>query len=99
MDDWKLYREPDLDIVVYFKVSDQKSLRALNTTNQEVFDQGMELDTEGYHLSLFKIPAETFVKNFPEYKTDADHATVLRSVFMKEEHEEFVDELIERLIV
>ena len=99
MDDWKLYREPDLDIVVYFKVSDQKSLRALNTTNQEVFDQGMELDTEGYHLSLFKIPAETFVKNFPEYKTDADHATVLRSVFMKEEHEEFVYELIERLIV
>lgn len=94
---WELYRDPDLDIVAYFKEPDQKSIRALNQLSQKVFDKGMDLDTQGYHLSLFKIPAETFVKNFPEYTSDADHATVLRSVFMKEEHEQFVDELIERL--
>lgn len=97
-DGWKLYQEPDLDIVAYFKVPDQKSISRLNTLNQDVFNRGMELDTQGYHLSIFKIPSGTFVKKFPEYKADADYATVLRSVFMKEEHEEFVDELIDRLI-
>lgn len=97
-DGWKLYQKPNLDIVVYFKEPDQKSIRALNAINKEIFDKGMELNTEGFHLSLFKIPAETFSKNFPEYKVDEDHATVLRSVLMKDEHEEFVDELIERLV-
>lgn len=96
--EWQLYQQPDLDIVAYFKESDQKSISALNKVNQEVFDKGMELDTKGYHLSLFKIPSDTFAKKFPKYKTDADHATILRSVFMKEEHEEFVEELIERLV-
>lgn len=95
--DWKLYQNPDLDIVAYFKEPDQKSLRALNKVNKKVFDKGMELDTEGYHLSLFKIPSDMFTKKFPNYKSDADYATILRSVFMKEEHEKFVDELIERL--
>lgn len=94
---WQLYQDPDLDIVAYFKEPDQKSIHALNAINKKVFDKGMELNTEGFHLSLFKIPAETFSKNFPAYKVDEDHATVLRSVLMKEEHEEFVDELIERL--
>ncbi|MDZ7718395.1 MAG: aminotransferase class V-fold PLP-dependent enzyme [Balneolaceae bacterium] len=97
-DGWKLYQEPDLDIVAYFKEPDQKSISALNTINQEVFDKGMQLGTKGYHLSLFKIPSEIFTKNFPEYRIDANHAIVLRSVFMKKEHEEFVDELVERLI-
>ncbi len=94
-DGWTLYHKPDLDIVAYFKEPDQKSIHALNEINKEVFDRGMELDTDGFHLSLFKIPAETFSKNFPAYKVDEDYATLLRSVFMKEEHEEFVDELID----
>lgn len=97
-DGWKLYQEPDLDIVAYFKEPDQKSIQALNTLSQEVFDKGMELDTEGFHLSLFKIPAETFSTKFANYKVDEDYATILRSVLMKDEHEEFVDTLIDRLI-
>lgn len=95
---WQLYQDPDLDIVAYFKIPDQKSIGALNSYNHGVFDRGMELDTDGYHLSLFKIPADIFSMKFPEFKNDADHATILRSVLMKEEHEGFVDELIERLV-
>lgn len=95
---WKLYRKPDLDIVAYFKESKKKSLTELNRINQEVFQRGMNLDRSGYHLSLFKIPATEFTENFPNYESDAEHAVILRSVFMKEEHEEFVDELVERLI-
>jgi glutamate/tyrosine decarboxylase-like PLP-dependent enzyme len=95
---WKLFQEPDLDIAAYFKVPSEKSISNLNSINQEIFDKGMELNTEGFYLSLFKVPAESFSKNFPGYKVDSDHATILRSVLMKEEHNEFVDELVERLI-
>lgn len=94
---WTLYQKPNLDIAAYFKEPNQKSISALNTTNQDLFDKGMELDTQGYHLSLFKVPADHFTANFPGYQKDADHAVLLRSVFMKEEHEPFVDELVERL--
>ncbi|MDX1640881.1 MAG: aminotransferase class V-fold PLP-dependent enzyme, partial [Balneolaceae bacterium] len=90
---WQIYKNPDLDIVTYFKEPKEKSIRALNNLSQEIFDRGMKLDTDGYHLSLFKVPADQFVKKFPDYTSDADHAVILRSVFMKEEHEEFVDEL------
>lgn len=95
--DWQLYRKPDLDIAAYFKEPEVKSIHNLNQLSQQIFNRGMEMDTEGYHLSLFKIPADEFTQNFPDYESDADHAIILRSVFMKEEHEDFVDELIERL--
>lgn len=95
--EWQLYKEPDLDIVAYFKEPKKKSILELNSTNQEIFNLGMSLDTNGYHLSLFKVPAGEFTQNFPEYASDAEYAVILRSVLMKEEHEGFVDELVERL--
>lgn len=94
---WQLYRNPDLDIAAYFKDPEVKSISDLNRLSQKIFDRGMTPGTEGYHLSLFKVPVDEFTKNFPNYKSDSDHAVILRSVFMKEEHEQFVDELIERL--
>lgn len=95
---WQLYNDPDLDIVAYFKEPDEKKISELNRVNREVFNRGMESRTDGFHLSLFKIPARKFTQKFPRYEADTENAVILRSVFMKEEHERFVDELIERLI-
>lgn len=94
---WQLYREPDLDIIAYFKEPEEKSIRELNRLNREVFQRGMDRDTEGFHLSLFKVSADEFIQKFPGYQKDAEHSAILRSVLMKKEHEEFVDELGERL--
>lgn len=94
---WQLYRKPGLDIVAYFNEPPQKSIRELNRINQQIFKQGMDLATGGYHLSLFKVSVDEFAQNFPGYEEDDEHAVILRSVLMKEEHEEFVDELAERL--
>ncbi|WP_234570492.1 pyridoxal phosphate-dependent decarboxylase family protein [Rhodohalobacter sp. 614A] len=94
---WQLYRNPDLDIVAYFKEPNEKSILRLNQISHEIFDRGMNLGTSGYHLSLFKVPADEFLENFPDYQPNAEHAVILRSVFMKEEHEDFVDELVQRL--
>lgn len=94
---WQLYAEPELDITGYFKKPDGKKLSDLNKVNKTVFDTGMNDIEAGFHLSLFKIPAEIFLKKFPGYEADEPSAVILRSVFMKEEHHEFIDELAGRI--
>jgi len=94
---WELYSRPDLDIVGYFKIPKSKKLSDLNKINKEIFEKGMNDKEGGFHLSLYKIDAGTFSKKIPGYQADADFAVILRSVFMKEEHEHFIEELAERL--
>ena len=94
---WRLYTEPDLDIAGYFKLPAENSLTALNKLNREIFNKGMADKTSGYHLSLYKISSAEFTEKFPQFKPDSEHAVILRSVFMKEEHEFFIDELARRL--
>ncbi|MCK8515234.1 pyridoxal-dependent decarboxylase [Methylonatrum kenyense] len=94
---WTLYREPDLDIVGYFKTPESKRLSALNRINRDIFQHGMDAGARGYYLSLYTINAVQFLESFPDYEVDTDKAVILRSVFMKEEHKDFVDELATRL--
>ncbi|PKD43619.1 pyridoxal phosphate-dependent decarboxylase family protein [Rhodohalobacter barkolensis] len=94
-----LYQEPDLDIVGYFKIPEQKSTSEINKLSREVFNHGMNTNnpSEGFHLSLYKIPVSQFTARFHDYQAETDHVVLLRSVFMKEEHEEFVKTLVERI--
>ncbi len=94
---WELCCEPELDIAGYFKVPRKKSLQELNRINKKVFEAGMQNRENGFFLSLFTIPASLFTKKFPRFKEDAPHAVILRSVFMKEEHFGFTDELADRI--
>ena len=94
---FELYNKPDLDIVAYFKEPQKRTLSELNQLSKSVFENGMKSKENGYHLSLFKIPAPHFLKQFPHYSGDQESVTILRSVFMKEEHEAFIDELVARL--
>jgi glutamate/tyrosine decarboxylase-like PLP-dependent enzyme len=94
---WELYNNPDLDIVAYFKIPTTKSVSALNRLSKKVFNEGMANRDKGYHLSLFKVPANQFKSKYPAYIIDEESVTILRSVLMKEEHELFIDELTKRL--
>jgi glutamate/tyrosine decarboxylase-like PLP-dependent enzyme len=94
---YKLYNIPELDIVAYFKEPEKKTLSEVSRISKITFDKGMKSKHNGYHLSLFEIPSSHFLKRFPDYNQDEDSVTILRSVFMKEEHETFVDELAKRL--
>lgn len=94
---FELYIEPDLDIVGYFKVPEQKTTSAVSEGSDRIFREGMKEPETGYHLSLFRIPADHFCSTFPEYRDDTDSVTILRSVFMKEEHEAYIGILAERL--
>lgn len=94
---WSLYQPPQLDIVGYFKIPDIKNISELNRINREIFQKGMSDKKEGFHLSLFSIPSDQFIMKFPDFNPDLPQATILRSVFLKAEHEDFVPQLADRI--
>lgn len=94
---FELYTEPDLDIAGYFKIPEQKTTSAVSEGSNRIFREGMNDPETGYHLSLFRISAGHFCSTFPGYRADTDSVTILRSVFMKEEHEAYTDILADRL--
>ncbi len=95
---FELLEEPDLDITAYFRVPDTKTTMAVSRLSRKIFKDGMEAEpSRGFHLSLFKIPADQFTQRFPAYKADSEEVTVLRSVFMKEEHADFAEQLADRI--
>lgn len=95
--DWELFMQPELDIAGYFKKPAILKLSELNRVNRAVFEAGMKDKKRGFHVSLFKVPADQFTGLFPEYLSDTPAAIILRSVFMKEEHEGFSNELADRI--
>jgi glutamate/tyrosine decarboxylase-like PLP-dependent enzyme len=96
---FQLYQESDLDIVGYFPIPEKLKTSEINKQSLSVFEDGMnrEAPSDSYHLSLFKIPADQFTARFPNYQADTETVQILRSVFMKEEHSEFVPDLANRI--
>ncbi len=92
----KAFKKPELDILGYFPVKPEtKTTSEISELSKKVFQKGM--DTGKFYLSLFKVPASEFVKKHSEYTADTEQVTILRSVFMKPEHADFVEELISRI--
>jgi len=87
-------QKPDLDITAYFPLPDKNCVSSISERSRKIFEYGMNQKEKGFYLSLYKLRAETFLKKFPEYRNDADEVTILRSVFMKPEHETFVPTLV-----
>ena len=90
------YKKPELDILGYFPVNDSiKSVSQISELSRQVFQKGM--DDQSFFLSLFKVPSSEFRKFHPQYEADEDTVTILRSVFMRPEQEDFVEELVKRI--
>lgn len=90
----KAYKEPELDILGYFP-SECETTSKISQKSKEVFEKGMRDRT--FYLSLYKISSEAFSRRHPEYKVDTESVTILRSVFMKPEHYDFVPQLFHRI--
>jgi glutamate/tyrosine decarboxylase-like PLP-dependent enzyme len=93
-DKLKAYKIPVLDIVGYFP-SECKSTSDISLKSKEVFNAGIR--DQNFYISLYKIPAETFSQLHPSYEINSETVTILRSVFMKPEQENFVTELFSRI--
>ncbi|MFY0685446.1 MAG: aspartate aminotransferase family protein [Balneola sp.] len=90
----KAYKKPELDILGYFP-SKAKTTSEISELSKKVFDVGMREQT--FYLSLYKVPVEEFIRLHPEFEADSDTVTILRSVFMKPESADFVEQLFYRI--
>jgi glutamate/tyrosine decarboxylase-like PLP-dependent enzyme len=90
----KAYKKPDLDILGYFP-SQCETTSQISDKSKAVFEKGMK--DQSFYLSLYRIPTEVFTRLHPGFKVDSENVTILRSVFMKPEHDDFTEELFTRI--
>jgi len=96
--DFECFRKPDLDILAYFPVPDEKKVSAVTEISKRLYQSGVEADPKsGFHLSIFTVKSTEFCSLFPDYEADSDTVSILRSVLMKPEHELFITKLTARL--
>ncbi|MEX0771412.1 MAG: aminotransferase class V-fold PLP-dependent enzyme [Balneolaceae bacterium] len=97
-DRFTVYTNTELDIVTYFPIPEAKKASSVTRLSKKVFKQCMEQNPDqSLFLSLCQIPADSFAKLHPDYEPDRGMVTILRSVLMKPEHENFVNEIMNRL--
>jgi glutamate/tyrosine decarboxylase-like PLP-dependent enzyme len=92
---FQLLQEPDTDIVCYYPKA--KSVSEITKISETIFKSGMESEENRLYVSLYKIDAKKVEVLNPDILVDESVVTILRSVFMKPSHHDFVDELIKRL--
>ncbi|HBQ59948.1 MAG TPA: aspartate aminotransferase family protein [Balneolaceae bacterium] len=90
----KAYKYPELDILGYFP-SEATTTAEISEKAKAVFNVGMHERT--FYLSLYRVPAPSFKRLHPEYEVNSEDVTILRSVFMKPEQQNFVETLLHRI--
>lgn len=79
---------PELDIVVWAPTAE--SLSKISERSQAVFERAARNDL---HLAVMTLDADLVAAHWPEVKADQATVTCLRSVLMKPDHEDWLDEL------
>jgi glutamate/tyrosine decarboxylase-like PLP-dependent enzyme len=83
---------PELDIVVW--ASKANSVSESSVLAQKIFHEAAKRDL---HLALAKLPVKFFEFHRAGVKVDQESVTCLRSVLMKPEHLDWIDEIWKRL--
>jgi glutamate/tyrosine decarboxylase-like PLP-dependent enzyme len=91
----RLYQEPELDIVAYFPWAAGSSASDVDRATQKLFEEAMSAEDPVY-LSVARVTPKAFSLRHPDIPADAS-VRVLRSVFMKPEHEHHAPAIHERL--
>ena len=92
-----LYQAPELDIVTYFPLIEGNRLSAIDDASGRLLAAGMAEPERPVFVSTLRVTAEAFGRRHPAVKADADGGRIVRSVLMKPEAEEYVDELNDRV--
>ena len=80
---------PELDIVVY--AVDAPDAATSSRRARQVFERAA---ANNLHLALIELPAETLRTYAPEIRSTTDTVTCLRSVLMKPEHGDWIDQIV-----
>jgi glutamate/tyrosine decarboxylase-like PLP-dependent enzyme len=92
-----LYQPPELDIVSYFPLTEGPRLSAIDDATGRLLAEGMADPRRPVFVSTLRVTADAFGRRHPAVKVDADGARIVRSVLMKPEAEEYLDELHDRV--
>ncbi|HEY2820969.1 MAG TPA: aminotransferase class I/II-fold pyridoxal phosphate-dependent enzyme [Candidatus Acidoferrum sp.] len=90
--------EPELDIVIFAPkpTTPSSSLTEISGRSREIFDSAA---AENLHLALAELPVAFFAANLPAtVRRDKPTVIALRSVLMKPEHAQWLDQIYEILI-
>jgi glutamate/tyrosine decarboxylase-like PLP-dependent enzyme len=90
-----LHLEPELDIVTFF--ASAQSVSQVDARSAAILSAGMSDPDEPTFLSVLSVERSVLAALHPQLQDDAEAARLLRSVLMKPEHEQTVDELHERV--
>ena len=79
---------PELDIICWAPYLSDTA--AISRESQRIFDEAAK---QGLHLALLKYPCRLLNKEWGPIEKNTEEVSVLRSVLMKPEHEEWVDKI------
>ena len=92
-----LYQPPELDIVSYFPLTEGPRLSAIDDATGRLLAEGMADPRRPVFVSTLRVTADAVGRRHPAVQADADGARIARSVLMKPEAEEYLDELHDRV--
>jgi len=87
---WFVPFAPELDIVVW--AARAESASAASALSQQIFERAA---SHNLHLALIQLPARYF--SHAGYREDQENVLCLRSVLMKPEHANWIDEIVDRV--
>jgi glutamate/tyrosine decarboxylase-like PLP-dependent enzyme len=80
--------QPELDIVVY--AINAADTETASERARQIFKNAA---SQGLHLAMIELPTSMVTECLPEMTGDSDTVTCLRSVLMKPEHANWLDEI------
>ncbi|MEK7818226.1 MAG: aminotransferase class V-fold PLP-dependent enzyme [Bacteroidota bacterium] len=88
---------PDLDIVTYFKNQKDKKISTISKSSKRIFKVAMSKKVAPLFLALLETKSADLKFKYPNLTVNLPKATVLRTVFMKPEHLDFVETFVSEL--
>lgn len=85
-DRYRIYMEPDLDIVTWMVVPEEKTTTACSAANRKWFQDKMDDPKNPIFVSMLKVSGEYFGRRHPDFIVDSDQVEIMRSVFIKPQH-------------
>ncbi len=85
-DRYRIYMEPDLDIVTWMVVPEEKTTSACSAANRQWFQDKMDDPENPIFVSMLKVSGEYFGRRHPDFVVDSDQVEIIRSVFIKPQH-------------
>jgi glutamate/tyrosine decarboxylase-like PLP-dependent enzyme len=95
IDKLKLVLPPELDIVNFFP--NKITTNEISQESERIFRRLMNRKSKPIYLSKYRLSSDYLLRLHPTLRKNSNETVVLRSVLMKPEHEQYIDEIFEEI--